>query len=332
MDDQSMNMAGLQSKIGEIAALIPRGKPVLFLDYPVYMNIGDLLIEKGTDAFFHHFGYHLAQARSAYDFSPDHAKAVDPQATIVFQGGGNFGDLYELHQKFREQIVGRYRNNRIVLLPQTIYFQSQQRLDECIDVFRTHPDLHVCVRDHNSYSLFRKHFSNPVYLFPDMAHFLWKEFEGHRRVEPRPATLLFLRMDKEGLPPAYQPVTGHKPIDWDNIVDPLDRLTMTLLLRWHRHHEHILPRTEIYPLWRAYREHLNGKAIRLVSDYDYVVTNRLHMALLGLLMGRKVAMADNSYGKLSSYHSCWLKDMPLVEMLIAPVSAAQPRAWVPAAI
>lgn len=332
MDGQSMNMAGLQDKVGDIVGLIPRGNPVVFLDYPVYLNVGDLLIEKGTEAFFRHFGYHLAQARSAHDFAPDRSKAVDPQATIVFQGGGNFGDLYDLHQKFREQIIGRYRSNRIVLLPQTIYFQSQRRLDECVEIFRGHPDLHVCVRDHNSYSLFRKYFPNPVYLLPDMAHFLWSEFEHHRRGEPRHATLLFLRNDKEELPWAYEPVIGQKSIDWGNMVDPLDRFGLTMLLRWHRLHDHILPRTEIYPIWRAYREHLNAKAVRLVTDYDYVVTNRLHMALLGLLMGRKVAMADNSYGKLSAYHSCWLTDMPAVEMLSAPVSAAQPRAWVPAAI
>lgn len=332
MDDQFLTMAGLRDKIGEVAALIPREKPVVFLDYPVYLNIGDLLIDKGTEAFFHHFAYRLAGVRSAYDFSDERARAIGSDATIVFQGGGNFGDLYDLHQKFRERIIDRFRNNRIVLLPQTIYFESQRRLDECVDVFRAHPDLHVCVRDHNSYNLFRKHFPNPVYLFPDMAHFLWDEFESDRRIEPRQATLLFLRADKEEYPFVYSSAAGQKSLDWGNIIDPLDRATFTALLRWHRHHDRILPRTEIYALWRLYRDHLINKATRLVSDYDSVVTNRLHMALMGLLMGRRVAMSDNSYGKLSAYHSCWLKEIPAAEMLTAQGSAARQRALVPAAI
>jgi pyruvyl transferase EpsO len=332
MGDQPLGMAMLRDKIADIAALIPRDRPVVFLDYPVYLNVGDLLIEKATDAFFRDFGYNVTEIRSAHDFPPAHAAPVDPDATIVFQGGGNFGDLYDLHQKFREQIVGRYRRNRIVLLPQTIYFESRARLNACVEVFGAHPDLHVCVRDRGSYAFFQKHFRNPVYLFPDMAHFLWDDFGSHRRGEPRHATLLFLRADKEECPFVYQDAIGLKPIDWRDIIDGMDRGTLSVLLRWHQRHDRILPRVRIYPFWRLFREHMTGKAIRLVSDYELVVTNRLHMALLGVLMGRKVAMADNSYGKLSAYHSCWLKDIASVEMLSAREPAAPQPALAPAAV
>lgn len=332
MGDLHTSMAKLCNRVSEIAELIPRRNPVVFLDYPVYLNVGDLLIEKGTEAFFRKFGYHLAEIRSAYDFPVERASTMDSSATIVLQGGGNFGDLYELHQRFRERIIGQCRNNRIVLLPQTIHFESQQRLDECVRVFSAHADLHVCLRDHNSYDFFRQNFPNPVYLFPDMAHFLWDEFEPYRRVSARRATLLFMRVDKEECPFVYEATTGQKPIDWCDIIDPVDRVAFGILHRLHRFHDEILSRVEIYPMWRLFREHMTNKGARLLSDYDSVVTNRLHMGLLGLLMGRKVAMADNSYGKLSTYHSCWLKDTPDAQMLSSRVPGVLQPAWLPAAI
>jgi pyruvyl transferase EpsO len=332
MSDLRATMLDLRNKVSEIAKLIPRRSPVVFLDYPVYLNVGDLLIEKGTEAFLRSADYNVVAARSAYDFSPEDAAALAPDATIVLQGGGNFGDLYDLHQRFRERIIGQCRDNRIVLLPQTIHFESPQRLDECMRVFASHPDLHVCLRDYTSYNFFRRHFPNPVYLYPDMAHFLWDEFANHRRMAPRQATLLFLRVDKEKCPLTDKSTAGQTPMDWRDMINPLDRAAFGVLHRLHRHHGGILPRTDIHPLWRLFREHLTVKAARLLSDYDAVVTNRLHMAILGLLMGRKVAMADNSYGKLSAYHGCWLSDMPAVQMLSAQASEAPPRALVPAAI
>lgn len=332
MNEWTAEMVELRNKVGEIAELIPRRKPVVFLDYPVYLNVGDLLIEKGTEAFFRAFDYQLAMIRSAYDCGDEQIAAVVPEATIVLQGGGNFGDLYDLHQQFRERVVAQCKRNRIVLLPQTIHFESPMKLAECVAIFAAHPDLHICLRDRASYDFFRRHFPNPVYLFPDMAHFLWDEMEPHRRTIGERATLLFMRADKEEYPFVYEPADGQTPIDWLDIVNPLDRVAFGLLHRLHRRHGDLLPRHEIHPLWRLYREHLIRKAIRTLAPHSMVVTNRLHMALLGLLMGRKVGMADNSYGKLSAYHACWLKKLPAVSLLNSRAPEGPQPSWVPAAV
>lgn len=315
MNEWHTEMIGLRDKVGDIAELIPRRNPVVFLDYPVYLNVGDLLIEKGTEAFFRTFDYHLAMVRSAYDCGVEQFAAVAPEATIVLQGGGNFGDLYDLHQQFRERVVAQCRRNRIVLLPQTIHFESPDKVADCAKVFAAHPDLHICLRDQTSYAFFRRHFSNPVYLFPDMAHFLWDEMAPHREASGERDTLLFMRADKEEFPFDYEPAYGQIPIDWLDIINPLDRLAFGLLHRLHRRHRDLLPRHEIHPFWRIYREHLVRKAIRTLAPHSMVVTNRLHMALLGLLTGRTVGIADNSYGKLSAYHACWLKNIPTASLL-----------------
>lgn len=324
-------MVALSDRIGEIARLIPPAHSVVFLDYPVYLNVGDLLIEQGTEVFLKAFGYQVTKVRSAYDFSSEDAAAIDPQATIVLQGGGNFGDLYHLHQQFRERVIKQCRKNRIVLLPQTVYFESPQRLSECIAAFSAHPDLHVCLRDQTSYAFFRRHFRNPAYLYPDMAHFLWADYERYRKVEPTRSTLCFARVDQEERPIAYVDAKGGRPIDWRDLFTVSDRVTFRLLHRLHLNHLQLLPQNEIHPLWRMFRNHLIRKSARMLVQHDRVVTNRLHMALLGLLTGREVIMADNSYGKLSAYYACWLKDIPSISLLDSPVPGMPRRSSVPAA-
>lgn len=156
-------MQSLRDRVGTIARLIPRDRPVVYLDYPVHTNIGDLLIEQGTDRFFEEARYNVVERRSAHDFCDCVRSKVPSDATIVLHGGGNFGDLYELHQPFRERVIEGFPQHRIVMLPQTIHFQSPERLRRAVEVFSRHDNLTVCVRDYASLEYFRRYFHNPVH-------------------------------------------------------------------------------------------------------------------------------------------------------------------------
>lgn len=320
MSDVETGMARLRDSIKELASLIPHDNPVVFLDYPVYLNVGDLLIEQGTDRFLEAFGYRVEMKRSAHDFNRGQAAKISPRATILLQGGGNFGDLYELHQRFREDVISQCRQNRIVVLPQTVHFESTERLADCARLYAAHPDLHICTRDLPSYELVRRNFANPVYLFPDMAHFLWDEYASYRRIRGAAPPLFFVRSDKEGRSLAYAGLENVEPVDWLDVISWPERRAFSLLYRLHAAHDRILPNHDIQGIWRRFREHLTRKAANMVAAHDKVVTNRLHMALLGLLLGREVAMGDNSYGKLSAYHACWLADIGAIEMVNSRVS------------
>ena len=43
---------------------------------------------------------------------------------ILLQGGGNWGDLWDRHQKFRLKVIQKYKNHRIIILPQSIYYKE----------------------------------------------------------------------------------------------------------------------------------------------------------------------------------------------------------------
>lgn len=50
------------------------------------------------------------------------------------------------------------------------------------------------------------------------------------------------------------------------------------------------------------------KGVQTLEKYTTIVTDRLHGALLGLVLEKKVILLDNSYGKNKTYYDTWLRD------------------------
>lgn len=61
------------------------------------------------------------------DFSEEEMEKQVGKTPIILQGGGNLGDLWSNHQKFREYIISKYRDRPIVIMPQSIYFEHTSK-------------------------------------------------------------------------------------------------------------------------------------------------------------------------------------------------------------
>jgi pyruvyl transferase EpsO len=298
-------MDRLRDRVANLSRLIPQDRPLVYLDYPVHTNVGDLLIQLGTQRFFTQFNYDVIASRSAYDFDERLMRRIGRDVTIVLHGGGNFGDLYDQHQSFRERVIRRFPDNRIVMLPQTIHYRAPERMALSAQIFSQHQDLHVCLRDRHSLATFQANFANQAYLVPDMAHLLWRSFDFKAPGPGDTGTLLFLRTDIEATSPRVSE-NGEAPVDWQSIIRPVDQLMFRLQRKLHAKHHLVGGMLPLSALWQNYSERLIGRALTLMDGKGHVVTDRLHMALLGLLLRRRVTAIDNSYGKLSSYIDTWL--------------------------
>ena len=47
--------------------------------------------------------------------------------------------------------------------------------------------------------------------------------------------------------------------------------------------------------------------IRMISPYKCIYSNRLHGAILSVLLGKDLTIIDNSYGKNAQYYDTWMK-------------------------
>jgi pyruvyl transferase EpsO len=279
------------------------------IDYPTGGNVGDQAIWLGTTAYFaRRSQFNIVYITDRFKYSHDAvARAVPVGSTILIHGGGNLGDTYPSIQKFRESVIARFGDRRIVQMPQTIHFSSRSAARTAAKVFNRHPDLTLLVRDHSSEARARELFRCRIELCPDMAFQL-----DLPRAGPADHDAVWLaRTDNER---RYASVTrpGILVTDW---FDHMPGRT-----RWAvQYRAHVLKSRALTqlpgslaglrrirvgafdaPAWRYL-----VPGLRLVSRGELLITDRLHGHILSLLTGVPNILLDNSYGKLRSHYESW---------------------------
>ncbi|NQU08609.1 MAG: polysaccharide pyruvyl transferase family protein [Candidatus Abyssubacteria bacterium] len=305
--------SSLQQKLtARLAERIPRGAEVLYLEYPIYANIGDLMIYLGTEGWLRRSGTKVVGRWHIQNFK---FPSLPRDAVLLCQGGGNFGDLYPYIQAFREAVVKAYPRNTIIFLPQTIHYDDPAHLEASAKVLRRHPGLHILVRDNESLAIARAHFAGcECLLAPDMAVWLHPIMESlNVRIprSPRTGTLHLLRTDREQHMEQSVPETAP---GWKG-----DWMDMLGFREW-----------EIKFSMKVSRRLRKTKADRLVAvgwhfvarrvvtfcasrflHAETVVTSRLHGHILASLLGIPNILLDNSYGKNSAYFQAWHGELDL---------------------
>ncbi|ANS74230.1 exopolysaccharide biosynthesis protein [Paenibacillus yonginensis] len=295
-------MAKLKEKLAGILEAIPAGSNIYYVDYPLHNNGGDMLIMKGTEKFFKDYGIRILARYNLFDFPEDLKPA--PGSIFVLHGGGNFGDLYVHHQEIREQVVKRFPDHRVVVMPQTIYFSREANYDRSAAIFNAHPDLHLFVRDQAGYELAKRKFNRcRVYLSPDMAHQLWPILPNTKVEKDR---LYFLRTDIEaGDQPYAADLDPRDCRDWDSLFTHAESRVTHHLTRFCRLDKKLGGSLPTRLFWYKYTDYLLGKAVKLFGSYREIHTSRLHGHILACLMDKPHVLIDNSYGKNSQYYRTW---------------------------
>lgn len=294
MDGSAAAMDGLKREVHALARVIPAGAAITYLDYPVTNNIGDVLIMLGADEFFRANRNRIAVCGTA-DNGLRRLRATPSGQLIVLHGGGNLGDLYPGHERFRRAVIAARPDCPIVILPQTIHFRDPAELRASADVYRAHPDLVLCVRDQASERIAREHLAERVVLAPDMAHTLWPV----PCAEPGSGDLLLLRTDAEASADAGA------GIDWNAVLSAPTKAGIHAMNALHRLDGRIPTGLPLYRMYRRLARRVMAEAVAFFSPYARVTTSRLHAHILACLMAKPVLLHDNSYGKNRSYFEAW---------------------------
>jgi exopolysaccharide biosynthesis predicted pyruvyltransferase EpsI len=296
----------LQQKIDEVLTpFVPRKKCAL-IDFPHHPNVGDSAIWLGEQIFLSKLG-----VKPAYVCTTENRdwsaleRAIGADGTILIHGGGNFGDIWPHHQHLREEALDRFPDHPVLQLPQTIHFSDPNEADRTAAKIRKHGKFTLAVRDQKSLAFARERFDCSVVLCPDMA-FCIGPIAAAASSDQR--ILLLLRSDKEK--------NDHSPAD--AIVQSPDLLctdwltegyTETRLRSVGRLFADMLHGNGVPTLRGSYYDALAGerlrRGLRQLASFRYIVSDRLHVHILSTLLGRRHALLDNNYGKLSSFMAAW---------------------------
>lgn len=306
MKSKKNPMQVLKEELEIVLTAIPKKSKIIYIDYPVHGNVGDILIMKGTEQFFKDNNIEVLKRYSVLNYKEN--LNIPSDCIIVCHGGGNFGDLYFVHQNIRKKIVASYPQNRVVILPQTIHYNDKNELTKDAEIFNKHKDLHFFVRDKKSYELASEYFNNnKIYLSPDMAHQLWKLEVP--TVSVRSEELNFIRTDIEKNKKVEDVYKNKKSMDWKDLYSKLDYILIKLIVLLSKLDRKLGGTIPVYKFWEVYTNYIVNKSVRLFSSYSHINTSRLHGHILSCLISKSNILIDNSYGKNSSYYNAWTSDV-----------------------
>lgn len=290
------------------------GKKVLLTDLPYHGNIGDILIWEGENMFLKEIGSQVLSQTSCNTFMFPH---IDEEVTICLNGGGNFGDLYRIAQDFRKKVIIRYHNNRIVIFPQSVWYEDKSLIEEDAQVFSSHPDLFICARDRTSYDFLRKHFDvNKILLVPDMAFYIGDLSKKYTPKELKNNALYIRRKDKEEVNKRFSVTAPHDTRDWPMFENNEIVLSnfFNIISSWKSKLKNFLVVQKILNtitdnIMRYYfRTKLIRNGIKIISPYKDIYTTRLHGLILGILLNKNIIAFDNYTKKVSDFSKNWLSN------------------------
>lgn len=314
--DRELKIKQLRSIINQ--QLLPLiDNDYIYLDLPYHSNIGDTLIWEGTLEFLKQIPQKCLYTSSYETYIP---QPINSNTIIFLHGGGNWGDLYPKHHEFRKRIIKEYPHNRIIILPQTIYYPNTEALEKDSFFFNQHPNVIICTRDNASYQLLKTHFQkNLILLIPDMAFFLSLP---NVKTKKNGQILFLKRKDKELSSHTHIPTTLNVDThDWPSmendywkirIVNILFGILKTIIAPFN---SQLSKRIKDFKYNYFIRKHYIKIGTTFIDKYDTVYTTRLHGMILSILLDKYIYIMDNSYGKNFSFYHTWLKDLDSVHLL-----------------
>jgi len=287
--------------------LLSPDRPVALLDFPVYPNVGDSAIWLGTLSSLRRLGVRrLRYVCSFLTYSRQALRRSIGDGQIVLSGGGNFGDVYEPHQRLREEVIAAFPQNPILQLPQSIWYRDASAMERTRRVLESHHAFTLLLRDRASLELAGRAFPGVrTGLGPDMAFGLRPLSSA---APPSNRVVWLSRNDSESM--------GEEPIETPPGVIRADwaggagtaagRLAARLYLR-------IRGRAAIMNslhAWLARWRLLRG--VRMLGGARCVITDRLHAHVLCLLLGIPHFLLPNRNGKVRALYETWTSSSPLV--------------------
>lgn len=291
------------------------GKKCALYDVPFYKNIGDVLIWQGELSFLSENNIEIL------DFADYHTyvkKNLPVDVTIFFQGGGNIGDLYHEHVEMLLQLVRDFPKNRIIVFSQTVFYWDRDMLCHDFEVLRNHGNLFFCARDYNSYEIVKPFLKDKALVLPDMAFYIDKGFLSQwAKVESLDA--LYIRRNDIEAKPSTLVNSFNTITDWPCFEHKFkaSNLVNTLYDRLFRYFPFM--RCILRGIWKTYAHNhfrllMIKDGVSFISPFRKVASERLHGCILSILLGKKVVVVNNSYGKNKSFYEAWLKNFDDVEL------------------
>ncbi|MDD4149129.1 MAG: polysaccharide pyruvyl transferase family protein [Bacteroidales bacterium] len=225
-------------------------------------------------------------------------KIINKNDLIFIHSGGNLGDRGIWSETGRRSIIQNFPKNKIISLPQTIYFsdtekgRAEKKRTELI--YNQHRNLTVIGRDLESGKLAKKMFANcKTFAMPDFVLYLQAEDLLKTRNENPKGTLLCLRNDNESILTEEKRKRLHK-----SAIKPIDYFDTTINK----------------PINCSLRLKYLIDTLRYFDQFEIIITDRYHGLIFATILQKPTIVLPTVDHKLSSAFN-WFQEISNITLL-----------------
>lgn len=283
---------------------IKYNKRIFLIGTPWYGNLGDHAITLGEKFIINKnfpcyniidipYNIYFSKLSKIFRFK------ISSNDIIYLQGGGNLGSLYPQEEKLRRDVIKKYKKNKIIIMPVSIFFHNNDfgriELEKSSKIYNNHPNLTIISRDEVSFDFAKKYFYkvNNV-LAPDAVTSLdgvLSDIDVNRK-----GVQFFLRKDIE-------------KILSDDIINKIK-----FYLNKHDIQYNISDTTVSYEVKEKQREKEVFSRLIMARKARLVITDRYHGLIFSVITHTPVIVFKSFDTKISSGVK-WFKDLEWVYYL-----------------
>lgn len=276
-------------------------RKILLFNTPEHDNIGDHLITLAELEFLEkRFADYKIYEITDIEYMWHHSlikEYVGPEDLILITGGGFLGSLWLYNGECNvRNILKEYPRNRVIILPQTVYFEKNNRgekeLQTTAEIYSQHQHLTICTREKASYQIFSSIIEAGVRLelLPDIALFYKADFQVKNREK---IALLCLRSDKERMLSANE----HESIVENLIADGWEIQEISM-------------HSGEFSGIDGRKRQVHNK-LEEIQKAGLIVTDTLHCMISAAITGTPCIAFDNLSGKVKNVYE-WIRDLPYI--------------------
>jgi exopolysaccharide biosynthesis predicted pyruvyltransferase EpsI len=317
------------------AAILPSTE-VALLDAPALVNVGDSMIWQGQLAYMRRLGLRVRYRSDMQSFDTARLRRALPDGgAVLLRGGGNFGDIWQGHQAFRERVAGELPEYPIIQLTQSVFFRDRSAAARANEVLGAHPSFTLLVRD-------RLSFDRAEEMLPDVKKEMSYDMALGWDPEPRDAgvadrAVVIARDDREASSGLLQAARSWRAeydlhvTDWSENVHPSRWIETRERLRANgrrlarRRRFHLPFPTLTQGRIEADLAFLNDwnveSAVTLFRSARAMVVDRLHAHVLASLLGIPHVVLDNDHGKIGTVFDAYTGGFTSARYTTSPADA-----------
>lgn len=225
-------------------------------------------------------------------------KTIKNSDVVTTVGGGNFGDLYDQIEFYRQLVVESFPNNKVVSFPQTMDFSDSEKgknaLLQAKKCYGKHKNMTFIAREQLSFNMMQENFTNnTIILTPDIVMSL-------NKMEPeleRKGVVMCLRDDDEKL---LKPIEKEKLLE---LVEESFEVKNNYDTHINKNNLSIEERNdELDKIWTAFKK------------AELVITDRLHGMIFCYITKTPCLVFQNNNHKVKGSYQ-WIKDKSNIKLI-----------------